>query len=257
MASIDHTQNIIELNDVSFSYDGKNDIVKDISFSIHKGDYLGVIGPNGGGKTTLLKIMLGLLKPTRGTVRLFGTDIRKFKDWSRIGYVAQKATNFDTKFPVTVEEVVIMGSYARRGLFHASTAEDLQRVHEALSQVEMLEYTDNRIGDLSGGQQQRVFIARALVSRPDVLFLDEPTVGVDAVTQEQFYLLLKRLNTEFDLTLVLVSHELDVVAHQATEIACINGGLVSYCTPDELMKEGGIEKLYGKDLKYILHTHHN
>ena len=245
MPIADHTKNIIEVRDVSFSYGGKADVIKNITFSIHRGDYLGIIGPNGGGKTTLLKIMVGLLRPTRGTVKLFGVDIHRFKDWHKIGYVAQKATNFDAKFPATVEEVVLMPKANR------------ERAHEALRQVDMLEYAQKRIGDLSGGQQQRVFIARALVTQPEVLFLDEPTVGVDATTQEQFYLLLKKLNTEFQLTLVLVSHELDVVAQQATEIACINHELVSYCTPEELSKEGGIEKLYGKDLKFILHTHQN
>lgn len=252
---IDHSKNIIEVQNVSFSYRHGGNVVNDITFSVHRGDYLGIIGPNGGGKTTLLKIMIGLLRPTQGAVRLFGEDIKKFKDWYKIGYVAQKGTNFDANFPATVEEIVAMGSYGRRGLFHVPNTEDKKRVVIALEQVEMLEYKDKRIGDLSGGQQQRVLIARALAAEPEVIFLDEPTVGVDAKAQEQFYILLRRLNADFRLTLVLVSHELDVVAHEATEVACINGNLVCYATPAELVKEGGIEKLYGKELRYILHNH--
>jgi len=148
-----------------------------------------------------------------------------------------------------------MGTYARRGLFHFQTTQDHKKVHDALAQVEMLPYKKRLIGDLSGGQQQRVFIARALAAEPEVIFLDEPTVGIDTTTQEQFYLLLRKLNRQLNLTLILVLHELDVVAREATEIVCINGKLVSYCTPDELAKPGGIEKLYGKDLKNLLHVH--
>lgn len=252
---VDHDQNIIEVEHVSFSFSRTANVLEDITLSVHKGDYLGIIGPNGGGKTTLLKIMLGLLRPTSGSIKLFGQDIRNFKDWYKIGYVAQKATNFDIHFPATVEEIVLMGSYGHRGLFRFPTAEDKKRALDALAQVEMSPYKDTRIGDLSGGQQQRALIARALAAKPEVIFLDEPTVGVDANAQEQFYMLLRKLNADFKLTLVLVSHELDVVAHEATEVACINGVLVCYATPAELVKEGGIEKLYGKELRYILHNH--
>ena len=122
-------------------------------------------------------------------------------------------------------------------------------------QVEMMDFKDRLIGDLSSGQQQRVFIARALAAEPEVIFLDEPTVGVDVHAQEQFYLLLQKLNRKLHLTLVLVSHELDVVVREATEVACINCNLTCYCTPKELLKEGSLNSLYGKELKYILHNH--
>ncbi len=147
---------------------------------------------------------------------------------------------------MTVEEVVAMGTYAKR---------DRTQIDIALDEVDMLPYKKKRIGELSGGLQQRVFIARALASQPEVIFLDEPTVGVDTKTQEMFYLLLRKLNTKLDLTLILVSHELNVVARETTEVAFINNTLVSYCTPDELTKSGTLEHLYGKDLKYILHDH--
>lgn len=256
MQTVDHTKSIIELDRVSFSYGSHEYAVRDISFNIHRGDYLGIIGPNGGGKTTLLKIMLGLLKPESGTVRLFGTDIKKFRDWSKIGYVPQKATSFDQKFPLTVAEVVLMGTHARRGLFRFSTAGDRSKMHKALAEVDMLAYQGRPIGELSSGQQQRVFIARALAGEPEVVFLDEPTVGVDAKTQEQFYLLLQRLNRKLNLTLVLVSHELEVVVREATEVACINRRLACYATPEDLIKDGRIDSLYGKNMKYIQHQHH-
>lgn len=252
--TLDHTKNIIEIENISFGYTNEL-VLKDITLNIHQGDYLGMIGPNGGGKTTLLKIMLGLLKPKSGTVKLFGTDINKFKDWHKIGYVPQKAINFDVKFPATVEEVVAMGRYGKRGLLHWSNKEDKNKVKESLEQVEMLEFKDKLIGDLSGGQQQRVFIARALAGEPQVIFLDEPTVGIDVKTQEQFYGLLKKLNKTLELTLVLVSHDIDVVAHETTEVACINQNLVCHTSPHMFFQGDNLEKLYGKDLKHILHGH--
>lgn len=240
-----HDHTIIELHDVSFSYI-QDDVVKDVSLQIHKGDYVGIIGPNGGGKSTILKIMIGLLKPQKGTVKLFDTEIEKFKDWSKIGYVPQK-TSIAMNFPATVEEVVAMGRYGKLGLFHFPNKEDALKVHEALAQVEMTDFKNTQINDLSGGQQQRVFIARALVTEPEVVFLDEPTVGVDIKTQKQFYNLLRRLNRELDLTLVLVSHELDVVAHESTELGYINRTLVYYGEPNEFLKGKYFHELIGKE----------
>lgn len=254
MQTIDHTKNIIEIENVSFRY-GDHPVLTDITFNIHRGDYLGLIGPNGGGKSTLLKILVGLLKPTSGSVKIFETEIQNFKDWHKIGYVAQNVVRFDTRFPATVKEIVAMGLYSKRGLLRTLTRSDLSQVMQSLKKVEMDTYADRLIGDLSGGQQQRVFIARALVSKPEILFLDEPTVGVDAKTQEGFYQLLKTLNTRDGLTLILVSHELDVVAHEATEFACINQTLSYHGTPKDFMKGDYLARLYGKGLKFIVHDH--
>lgn len=251
---IDHTKNIIEVKNISFAYNGEL-VLEQINLNVHRGDYLGIIGPNGGGKTTLLKIMLGLLKPSFGTVYLFGQDICCFKHWSKIGYIPQKAVNFDSNFPATVYEVVSMGRYGKKGLFHSLNAKDKTIIDESLKQVEMREYRDRIIGDLSGGQQQRVFIARALVSQPEVIFLDEPTVGVDVKTQESFYKLLKKLNHTLHLTLILVSHDINVVVHEVTEIACINKTLSYDSCPLDLFKNDGLQKLYGQQTKLILHNH--
>lgn len=251
---VDHTKNIVELKDVCFSYN-KQSILHDISFNIHLGDYLGVIGPNGGGKTTLLKIILGLLKPQCGEVKLFGQDIHNFKDWYKIGYVPQKTTDFEANYPATVQEVVAMGLYGKKGLFHSLDQKDHQQVTKALENVGMSEYKGRLINDLSGGQQQRVFIARALVSNPQVLFLDEPTVGVDIRAQEEFYNLLQKLNKELELTLVLVSHEIDVVANESTELLCVNQTVIYHGEPKKFIKEDYLNKLYGKGVKFILHDH--
>ncbi len=245
MKNVDHTKSIIELKDLSFSY-GEELVIKDVNLQVHKGDYLGIIGPNGGGKSTLLKLMLGLLVPTKGEVLLYENSISKFRDWSRVGYVSQHVTHVDPHFPMTVEEVVTMGRYPQIGLFRFPTQKDKDFVKEALCQVDMLAFENRLIGDLSGGQQQRVFIARALAGQPQVIVLDEPTVGVDVRTQKQFYTLLQKLNTELNLTLVLVSHELDIVAHEATEIAYINRELVYYGIPKRFLHSEYFEKLTGK-----------
>jgi len=252
--SLDHTKNIIEVNDVSFSY-GNVPALKNITLVIHQGDYVGVIGPNGSGKTTLLKIMLGLLKPSSGQVRLFGKPLSRFREWSKIGYVPQKAINFDPLFPSTVREVVAMGRYGKRGLVRWLNKDDQEIIDRSLRQVEMFEYKDRLIGDLSSGQQQRVFIARALAGEPEVIFLDEPTVGVDVKTQEQFYTLLEQLNKELGLTLILISHDIDVIASEVTELACINQTLVYHGEPKEFVKGDYLQKLYGKNIRQILHDH--
>lgn len=233
---VDHKTSIIELEHVSFSYDGRHDVLTDVSLQVHRGDYLGLIGPNGAGKTTLLRIMLGLLIPSRGTVKLFGKSPHDFKAWDKIGYVPQKATAFDSNFPATVLEVVLMGRTAKRGLFKFVRDEDRTAAKKALGEVGMFDYKDVLIGDLSGGQQQRVFIARALVTEPEVVFLDEPTVGVDTGAKKEFYDLLQKLNKEFDLTLILISHDMEVVTKEAMHVAYINKNLVYHGLPQELLK---------------------
>jgi len=241
---VDHKHTIIELDRVCFSYTNQ-EVIKDVSLEIHKGDYVGIIGPNGGGKSTLIKLILGLLKPNDGDISLFGVNIKDFKNWSKIGYVPQK-TYIEMNFPVSVEEVVAMGRYGKRGLFHFPTKQDKEKTLHALKQVDMLDFRNRQITDLSGGQQQRVFIARALASEPEVIFLDEPTVGVDIKTQKQFYSLLRKLNRELSITLILVSHELDVVAHEATELGYINRTMVYYGDPEEFLKGQYFHELIGK-----------
>lgn len=251
---VDHTKNIISVNNVSFSY-GSNRVLTDVNLSIHQGDYLGIVGPNGSGKTTLLKIILGLLQPGSGEITLFDQPIDKFRMWSKIGYVPQKAVNFDQNFPVTVEEVVLMGRFSQLGLLRYPGKKDKKIAREALEVVNMQDYKNQLIGDLSGGQQQRVFIARAIAAKPEVIFLDEPTVGVDVKTQEEFYSLLSKLNKQMDLTLVLVSHDIDVVTNEVTEVAGINQTVVFYGPPEEFIKSDYLATLYGKGLKHILHKH--
>ncbi len=233
---------IVDIQDVSFSYNGQT-ALSEINLQIKRGEFLGIIGPNGSGKTTLLKIILGLLKPQKGSVQLFGQDINHFKSWSKIGYVPQKAGSNITNFPISVEEVVGMG-----GASH-------EAVTDALTKVEMTTHRKRLLSELSGGQQQRVFIARALATKPELLILDEPTVGVDVDSQAKFYQLLRDLNQNLNLTLALVSHDIDVVAHEVNQIACLNSTLVCHGNPKQVLKKDFMDKLYGKELRFVVHGH--
>ncbi len=233
---------LVNISGVSFSYNDQP-AIKDINLEIKRGEFLGIIGPNGSGKTTLLKIILGLLKPQKGSVQLFGQDINHFKDWSKIGYVPQRAGSNVTSFPISVEEVVGMGGATQKV------------ITESLNEVEMVEHRKRLLRELSGGQQQRVFIARALATKPELLILDEPTVGVDVDSQAKFYQLLRDLNRNLNLTLALVSHDIDVVAHEVSEVACINCNMVCHGKPKDILKSDYLEKLYGKDLRFVVHGH--
>jgi zinc transport system ATP-binding protein len=243
MQHVDHTKSIIEVKDLSFTYN-REEILKNITLEIHKGDYLGIVGPNGAGKTTLLKCMLGLLKPQKGNIRFFNEEGGPFGQMYRIGYVPQKVS-FDPNFPSTAREVVAMGLYGKRGLFKLLTSKDWGDVDNALMEVEMQKFSDRRIGDLSGGQQQRIFIARALVAKPEVVFLDEPTVGVDTETRHQFFSLLETLNKKLSLTLVLITHDMDIILHHGVlEVAYINREILFYGTPHEFVKTKYIDEHY-------------
>jgi len=253
---VDHSKNIIEVKNISFKY-GEEKVLENISLDIHQGDYLGVVGPNGAGKTTFIKIILGLLTPESGTIKIFGKDMKQFKGWQRIGYVPQKATNFDANFPATVEEVVAMGRYAKKGLFHGLKAEDGKIIEKFLKEVDMWDYKNRLIGDLSGGQQQRVFIARALAGEPEIIFLDEPTTGVDKKSQDDFYILLKDLNENRNLTLILVSHDIERITKEVMHIACIDRTLVCHVSPEEFIKESESSDIFGQKVKIIAPHHHN
>ncbi len=251
---VDHTKNIIEVENVTFAYDGE-DVLKNITLSIHQGDYIGIIGPNGAGKTTLFKIMLGLLRPKTGTIKLFGHTINNFRDWHKIGYVPQKVTNFDSNFPVTVSEVVSMGLNTKIRLFNKTATEDKRAVQNALEQVDMRDYRDRLIGDLSGGQQQRVFIARALVKQPEVIFLDEPTTGVDKQTQDGFYAMLQKLNKKLGITLVLVSHDIGRLTKEVMHIACVDRSLTCHTSLEEYLKSNQSANIIDQKVKIITHHH--
>jgi zinc transport system ATP-binding protein len=246
-------RSFVELEDVDFAY-GALPVLERINLTVEPGDFLGIIGPNGSGKTTLLRIMLGLLPPLRGAVRLFGHPPGSFRQWGRLGYVPQKAA-LDRGLPVTVREVVATGLLPSLGVFGRIGGAERRRIVEVLGHVGMEEHAAARIGALSTGQQQRVLIARALVSKPELLILDEPTGGVDPEAQTSFYALLHHLNRERDVTLILVSHDIGVVAREVTKLACLNRRLVFHGRPGDFLSDAALAALYGPAVRVVSHEH--
>lgn len=232
----------ISVEHVSFAYD-RRPVLDDISLEIQPGDFLGLIGPNGSGKTTLLKIMLGLQSPDTGTVELFGTPARQFREGTRLGYVSQQSSEAETRVPISVEEVVMMGRYPHAGM-RPLTARDREIVDDALARVGIQDLADRKISRLSGGQRQRVYIARALASEAELLALDEPTVGVDADAREAFYELLEELNQQ-GITIILIEHDIGVVTEHADTIACLNRELYEHCPTEQFLESSALEEAFG------------
>ncbi|CDQ20465.1 zinc transport system ATP-binding protein [Halobacillus karajensis] len=247
---------IVKLRDVSFKYD-KEWVVKDVDLNIKAGQFLGLVGPNGSGKSTLIKLMLGLVKPGHGSIHLFNKPLRQYQDWQEIGFVSQKANSFNSGFPATVIEVVKTGLVSRIGAFKFFTKKHKEKAMDALRTVEMDEYAYSNIGELSGGQQQRVFIARALVSDPSLLILDEPTVGVDAKHVTDFYDLLGRLNKEQGITLLMVTHDIGTITDHATHVVCMNKTVHFHGASEEYKEfsEEDLNHLYGHAVQQLTHNH--
>ena len=236
---------IAELQGVWIYYDGIP-ILEDANLTIGEGDFVGVIGPNGGGKTTLLKVLLGLVEPDRGVVRVLGQHPRKTRQW--LGYVPQYA-QYDRAFPIRVEDVVLMGRLPKRRLLRRYTPEDHQVVAQALERVEMLDLKSRQMSKLSGGQQQRVLIARALASEPKLLLLDEPTASVDNRIGTDLYELMVRLNQ--DIPIVMVSHDMGAISMYVKQIACVNRTLF-YHHSTEITAEV-LEAAYQCPIEMIAH----
>lgn len=237
---------VINIQDVWVCY-GDVTVLESINLVVYEKEFLGIIGPNGGGKSTLLKVILGLLKPDKGSVKLLGNDPQRSR--KNVGYVPQY-TSSNLNFPINVWEVVLMGRMNNTGPLKRYKKHDLQAVENALKKVKMLEYKDRQIGELSGGQRQRVFIARALASDPKLLILDEPATGVDSVMQKEFYEVLEELKKE--IAIIMVSHDISAVAIYVDKVACLNRKLhyhhskeldphdieASYECPVELLAHG-------------------
>jgi zinc transport system ATP-binding protein len=207
---------VVDIKNLSFAYNGQP-VLRDVSLRIQSGDFVAMIGPNGGGKTTLLKLILGLLQPNSGTIQVMGEPPAKASH--RIGYVPQ-SVHINRSFPISAMGVVLMGKLSPKRPWARTTERDRQEAMEALERMGMAAYAQRKINDLSGGQRQRVYIARALVTRPQLLLLDEPTAGIDTTGQTDFYRLLKKLNN--DTTILIVSHDLMVISTHVKSVACVN-----------------------------------
>jgi len=231
--------NALEINNISFEYTQGVSVIDSVSFSIPEKLTTILIGPNGSGKTTLLKIMIGLLEPTSGTVRVYG---KKPKDMRKsIGYVPQKLY-FDKTFPITVMEFLQLAD--------TSSKNEILSVLESVGAQDLV---SSRIGELSGGQLQRTLVARSLLGKPKILFLDEPVSGIDISGEQNFYDLIKDIQEKYGVTVVMVSHEVNVVSQIANQVICINKEMLCSGEPSEALLPEVIEQLYGKNVSLYKH----
>ncbi|HLX63449.1 MAG TPA: metal ABC transporter ATP-binding protein [Planctomycetota bacterium] len=248
---------IIELNNVSFAYSSGAPVLDNVNFSVREGEFLGLIGPNGGGKTTLIKLLLGILKPQSGSIRVLGRSAQALgRDRRLLGYVPQDVA-VPKQFPATVFDVALMGTYASLGLFKRPRAAERESAKQALEHVGLKGFEEHAASTLSGGQQQRLSIARALVARPKLLLLDEPTSGLDTGGQAQLFAMLKELRALYELTVVMVSHDVTALSHYANQLACLNRTL-HWHDRSELISEAVLRKVYACELDafFIQHREH-
>lgn len=239
---------LLNFQALSFSYDDKNSVLEDVSLSIPCGEFACVIGPNGGGKTTFLKLILGLLKPTKGTITVLGKLPKKAR--SSVGYVPQH-TKFDASFPVSVMDVVLMGALEKSFWWGKYSKEHKEQAWEAMKEVQIDGLADNYFSELSGGQQQRVLIARALCSKPKLLLMDEPTANIDVYGTELFYELFEEINNKHSI--IMVSHDMGFVSKRVKSVICIRDNLQIHPT-SELTGEL-LQKIYGSNISLIRHDH--
>jgi zinc transport system ATP-binding protein len=245
---------VIEVNDLSVNRSGK-EVIMDASFQINSGDYVGIVGPNGGGKSTLLQAILGILPIEEGEVKLFGEPINHFDHWERIAYVSQHSINFDENFPLSVRELVGLGRITRENLGRRLKRSDWEHVDKALGYMGITDIADIRLGNLSGGQKQRAFVAKAMVRHPMVLILDEPVTGIDAEAQKRFYMRLSNLNMDREMTILIVSHDLAAVFCRMSKVLAVNGRVyVTDIGPDR-DPNGVLKKAYGDHFHFAFHQH--
>ncbi len=239
----------IETRDLSFAYN-HHPVLEAVNMRVRRGEFLAVLGPNGGGKTTLIRILLGILRPMQGRAMVLGEPPGESPQ--RVGYVPQSQSGAD-RFPINVMDTVLLGRLGHLGRWFRFSGRDYQMARHALEEVGMLEFSERSIGSLSGGQRQRVLIARALAGEPEILFLDEPTAAVDQAFHSRFYDLLKELNEQKNTTIVVISHDLSVLSSHVKAVACVNRNLY-YHDAAEISQEM-LEKVYHCPVDLIAHGH--
>ena len=249
--STEGARTLIELESAWVSLAGST-VLEDISFSLKEKMFLGVVGPNGAGKTTLLRVVLGLVRPERGTVRVMGMTPGELKhELHHIGYMPQQVV-FDPVFPVSVFDVVMMGRTCCIGTFRFPTRTDREAVREGIMMVGLEGLERRPIGELSGGEQKRAFLARALCRETHILLLDEPTAGLDLPAQQQFMELLVRLKEQLGLSVIFVSHDVNVLARFADEMVCINRTMHLHGKPQEVLGSEKLKEAYRCEFDFLV-----
>lgn len=216
--------NIIEIENLGFDY-GEGWVFHKLNLAVEQGDFIAVIGANGAGKSTLLKMLANVIPPTAGTISYYGTPIDSFKAWEKIGYVPQNPARQQRDFPISVREVISLGLLNRHNLLGKLSAQDKLHLEKLLEDFSLKDLQHRKIGELSGGQQQRVFLARAMVKKPEILLLDEPATGIDTQAKAALYGMLKKINQEDGVTIVMVSHDLELAAETARNALCLDHGI--------------------------------
>lgn len=211
-------ESIISIKNVSFSYSGGVNVLENLSFNIYKKDFIAIIGANGSGKSTLLKLILKELNPSDGEIFISSTNIKNFKEWDTIGYVPQINAGNIPGFPITALEIVTLNLYNKMGFFKFSRKSHIELAKRALSQVNMLDFANTPMNKMSGGQQQRIMIAKSLINNPKILIFDEPTTGIDKESKDQLFKILTHLNRIHGITILLVTHELEIMKDNLTKV---------------------------------------
>lgn len=245
---------VICINDLWVRYDDRI-VLENINLTVYSREIFSVVGPNGGGKTTLLNTILGFKEPFQGDVHVLGEEPRQIKKSGTIGYLPQKS-EYDHYFPVSVFNVVAMSRYARKRFRRRLNQEDRESIQDVLEMVEMTDFEKHHFGSLSIGQQQRVLIGRALAIQPKILILDEPSTGLDAVAQDTFYHLLHKIRDREDITIIMVSHDIGTVSSVVDQIACLNKRIHFHGNPEEGIPSEALEKVFGRDIQFLIHDEH-
>ncbi len=232
------------------------EVLKDISFRLQAGDYVGIVGPNGSGKTTLIKLFLGLLQPNEGTISLFGVQPSAFREWRKVGYLPQRITSFNPHFPAAVREIVALGLLSTKGFPKRVTRDDDRAIDKALILLDILDIKNDLIGELSGGQQQRVLIAKAIVSEPELLILDEPTTALDPDAREKFFGTLQSLNEMQRVTIIIITHDIGSIGKYASRLLYLDKRIVFYGGFDAFCASGDMANYFGEHSQHIIcHRH--
>ena len=235
---------VLSVADLSFGY-GTAEVLSHVTFAVEKGDYVILAGPNGAGKTTLIRTVLGLTGRHEGRVVLFGQDLTAFTGWARVGYLPQRVNAFNPLFPATVREVVGLGLLSQKTFPRRLTRRDRNMVRQTLELMGIPDLKDTPVAELSGGQQQRVFLARALVSHPELLILDEPSTALDPQARESFLESIRRLNREQGITVILITHDTDLIGRYATRVLYLDRRVIYYGLPSDLCNSPEMNRYSG------------
>lgn len=246
---------IIELKNVSVSYNS-HEALKDISCAIEPGDFIGLVGPNGAGKTTLIKAIFGLVPVKEGSIELFGTPAKKFANWGKIGYLPQQSSSINPLFPATAREVILLGLLSQKKWPRKVTKADKIKVNEIAEKLKITDLNKRMLSELSGGQQQKVLLARSLVSMPEILIFDEPSTALDPDSRESFFQLIKELNKNSGIAVILITHDTGYVGRFAEKLMYLDKKMIYYGKFSDFCKSEKMGQYFGEHHQHIIcHQH--